>query len=304
MATIPNPVAHPLGAPVVNNADVTVDIYSDQPTRVTHLVQDLTLQKFLLDKFFTLAGSVSGGAVLYDQITENDLYAIRDVEQVEAGEEFPIITTARLAPRVAVPQKWGGKFFVTDEARQRNDVIAVNNQARKVANTIVRKTNQYAVAVVQAVATANSRTTTGHNWSTAVPNGNTPTAPNLTPYGDINAAQTAADIDEIGVQYDTLLLNPQQNLAFSNFGQFDTAKVNAALADIGVTSKFTSNRVPAGTAYLLQSGQLGEYRVEKPLSTESWREPKTQQTWWQTDVRPVAYVTNPFAVMALTGLNG
>jgi hypothetical protein len=205
MATIPNPVAHPLSAPTVSGFEVTVDLYSKQPTRVTRLVQDLTLQRFLLDRLFTRGGPVNGGAVLYDEVTENDLYAIRDVELVEPGEEFPLITSARLAPKVAVPRKWGGKFYVTDEAVQRNEVIAFTNQVRKVANTIVRKIDQYAVAVVQAAAAANSRTMTGHSWSAAVPNGSTPTTPANTPFGDLNQAQANADVDELGIQYDTLL---------------------------------------------------------------------------------------------------
>jgi hypothetical protein len=90
MATAPNPVAHPLGAPTVSGTEVTVDQYSQQPTRVTRLVNDLTLQRFLIDRLFTRGGAITGGAVLYDEITENDIYAIRDVELVEAGEEFPL----------------------------------------------------------------------------------------------------------------------------------------------------------------------------------------------------------------------
>jgi hypothetical protein len=120
---------------------------------------------------------VTGGAVVYDLVTENDLYATRDVEKVAPGAEFPIITSARLAPRVATPDKWGGKFDITDEARDRNDLLAFTNHVRKVANTIVRKLNQYAVGTVTAAVSASSRSFTGHSWSAAVPSGATPTAP-------------------------------------------------------------------------------------------------------------------------------
>src|SRR3954447_675109 len=177
MATIPNPVLHPLGAPAVSGTEITLDTLSKQPTRVTKMVMDLTLQKFLLDRLFTSAGGVTGGAVLYDLVTENDLYATRDIEKVAPGAEFPIITSARLAPRIATPDKWGGKFDMTDEARDRNDILAFTNHVRKVGNTIVRKLNQYAVGVVNTAVSANSRTASGHSWSAAVPNGATPTAP-------------------------------------------------------------------------------------------------------------------------------
>src|ERR1700712_2904315 len=123
MATIPNPVTYPLGAPTISGTEITLDTLSQQPTRVTKMVQDLTLQKFLLDKLFTSAGGVTGGAVIYDLVTENDLYATRDAEKVAPGSEFPILTSARLAPRIATPDKWGGKFDMTDEAMDRNDLI-------------------------------------------------------------------------------------------------------------------------------------------------------------------------------------
>ena len=60
MATIANPVAHPLGAPTVSGTEITIDTLSKQPTRVTKMVMDLTLQRFLLDRLFTSAGGVTG----------------------------------------------------------------------------------------------------------------------------------------------------------------------------------------------------------------------------------------------------
>jgi hypothetical protein len=302
MATIANPVAHPLGAPTVSGTEITVDSYSQQPTRVTRLVNDLTLQRFLIDRLFTRGGGVSGGAVLYDEITENDRFAIRDVELVESGEEFPLITSARLAPKVATPKKWGGKFFVTDEARDRNEIVGFTNQVRKVANTIVRKTDQYVVAVLQASIAANSRTMTGHSWSSAVPAGSSPTAPANTPFGDIAKARTDAEIVELGYEYDTLLVAPAEELSLLNFAQFDAGKLRDILAEIGINELFTSNRVTAGSPILVASGQVGEYRIEKALGTETWREQKTQRNWFQTDVRPVAYVTDPFAALQINGV--
>ncbi len=123
---IPNPVAHPLGAPTVSNGDITVDMYSKQPTRVTRLVQDLTLGRFILDRILTRAGSISGGAVLYDEVTAPDDYTTRDVELIAPGEEFPLLTSERPTPKVATPGKWGGKFYVTDEARDRPAVTVTS----------------------------------------------------------------------------------------------------------------------------------------------------------------------------------
>lgn len=302
MATIPNPVAHPLGAPVVSGTEVTLDVLSKQPTRVTKMVMDLTLQRFLLDRLFSSAGGVTGGAVLYDQVTENDLYALRDIEKVAPGSEFPIITSARLAPKIATPDKWGGKFDMTDEAMDRNDQIAFTNHVRKVGNTVVRKLNQYAVGIISAAVSANSRTLTGHSWSSAIPNGASPTAPALTPFGDFSKAVANAEVDEMGIVYDTLLVNPQEQNNLLNFSQFNVANLKAILGEFGITDYYASNRVTAGSPLLVASGQVGEFRIESPLQTVSWREEAKQKTWWQTSVRPVAYVTNPFAILQLNGV--
>jgi hypothetical protein len=53
---------------------------------------------------------------------------------------------------------------------------------------------------------------------------------------------------------------------------------------------------------VFESGQVGEMRVEKALSTETWREPETQRTWSQSDVRPVFVITNPYGIAKVTGL--
>src|SRR5499427_4055794 len=117
-----NPAAHPLGPPTVSATTITVDIALNSPTRVTRTIMDLTLQRFFADRVFTNQGGVTGGAVIYDVALTNDIYLERDIARVAPGQEFPIVTSLRRAPQVAAVEKWGGKFFTTDEARDRNDV--------------------------------------------------------------------------------------------------------------------------------------------------------------------------------------
>src|SRR5574343_628975 len=58
-------VQHPLGPPTVSGTDITVDQMMNQPTRVTRMLMDLTLKRFLADRIFASAGGVTGGAVIY-----------------------------------------------------------------------------------------------------------------------------------------------------------------------------------------------------------------------------------------------
>src|SRR3954453_17247860 len=121
----PGVIATPLGPPVISGTQFTVDLALNNPTRVvTPMIMDLTRERFFVDRVFTSAGGVTGGAVIYDivEAAATYLYANRDVQRMAPGTEAPIITFSRRAPQAATVEKWGGKFYFTDEARDRNDV--------------------------------------------------------------------------------------------------------------------------------------------------------------------------------------
>lgn len=298
-----NQVTFPLAAPSVSGANLTVDLALQQPTRVTRRIADLTLQKFIVSRIFANGGGVSGGAVIYDQATLNELYLDRDVERVEAGQEFPIVGSSRPTPKVAQVEKYGGKFYVFDEARDRNDVTYFNNQVTMLANTIVRKVNSRSIIELEAAISAvgSAATFVGHNWGTVVTGGSSQTNNTGWPAADIANAQLLADVDELGVDYDLWIVNPKQKMQFNV-----TYGANAAmvLASNGIREMYATNRVANGTAYVVASGQVGELRLEQPLNTETERIVGKQKTLVQSSIRPVMYVTNPYSVKKVTGLAG
>lgn len=300
MVTTLNPATHPLGAPVLNGNEITVDLMLQQPTRITRMLMDLTLQRFFVDRVFTNAGGVTGGAVIYDQATVNEIYADRDVQRVAPLSQFPVITSQRRAPGVAEVEKWGGKFPTSYEAKDRNQATVFTNEMRRLANTIVRKINQRGIDVLEtAIATTGGASTfLGNNWATAIPNGNAPTAPSLTPGADFAKAQMLADIQEIGVVFDGLIWNPTDKEQFILFyGQNNWREV---LAGYGITEDWVTNRCPVKVQYVYAAGQVGEMRVEQPLATKTWEDPEIEGWWTQSSVRPVMFVTNPYAVYKIT----
>src|SRR5262245_32329818 len=300
-STFPNPVAHPLGPPTVSGTAITVDIAAQSPTRVTRTLMDLTLQRFFADRVFTSSGGVSGGAVVYDELLANDLYSDRDIQRVAPGDEFPLVTSSRRVPKVAEVEKWGAKFFITVEARDRNDVAVFTRNVRMMANTIVRKMNQRAVEVLEAAVQASPvRTVTGLNWSTVVTAGSTASNSNLWPAYDFARAQMQAETEELGIVYDLWILNPQESLQLARiYGP----SLNDLLGSMGL-SIFVTNRMAAGNAYVLQEGQVGQMRVEQPLQTVQWYEQETERFWTQSSVRPLMFADNRFAVLKFTNLAG
>ena len=296
----PATIAHPLGAPTVSGTTITVETMLNQPTRINRMIMDLTLQKFVVDKVFGSAGSVSGGSVVYDQATLNELYTDRDVEIVAPGAEFPVINSSTQTPSVATVDKWGGKVYITDEARDRNNTVAFANQIRQLSNTLVRKMNAIAVDTLADSITASGQTMTGVDWTAVITSGTGATSAQEMPMRDFIAAQANADVLELGVVYDLFLLSPTD---YSYLAVIYGGMLDQLLSQMGI-NVFVTNRITDGTMYAVATSQVGEYRLEKPLSTETWREPENEQTWVQASVRPVFYVTNPYSVLEVTGIEG
>lgn len=294
-----NPVQHPLAAPTVSGTNFTIDLALNAPTRVTRTLMDLTLQRFFADRVFANTGGVSGGAVVYDELIANDLYLDRDIERVAPGDEFPLVTGSRRAPKVAEVEKWGGKFFVTIEARDRNDVSVFTRNVRQLANTIVRKMNMRAVEVLEAaVQAAPARQLTGNSWGGVVTAGSTASNSTLWPGFDFARAQAQAETEELGIVYDLWIMNPAEYLQLARI--YGTG-LNDLLGSLGI-SIFVTNRVTAGTAYVVAERQPGQLRVEQPLATRQWYEEETERFWTQSSVRPLMFVDNRFAVLKFVGL--
>ena len=295
---------YPLAVPTVSGTTITVDLMLQEPTRITRMLSDMSLRGFWADKVFTPGGGVSGGAVTFTQLTSNELFvsSSRDVQNVEPGAEFPIVTFDRVSPQVKPVEKFGGKFFVTDEARDRNDPLMLQQGAQRLINTINRRIHTNAVTELDNQITAlggSAQTATGNDWSAVVTGGSSQSNATAWPAADFAKVQLLADQKELGVTFDTWILNPvnanEFRLVYGN-------EWNAVLQDAGIRFVVT-NRVTAGTAYVVESGQVGQMRFEKPLSTETWRDADGKQmTWVQSDVRMVLVITNPYGIAKVTGL--
>lgn len=291
---------NPLGPPVISGTTITVDLALQSPTRITKFLSDITLQRFLAERVFNSDGGVSGGAVVYDQLDTNQLYPTRMPEPIAPGAEYPSIQDARLIPKVATVAKWGAKFFITDEARDRNDVSLFTNSLRRLGNGMIKTIDQVAIAVMEAEFTARpAQVSAGHSWSAVTPIGATPTAVRSWPHADLQAAIQQAAVDELGYVYNLVLLNPldASQLAYI----YGATNVDAVLADFGL-SKFVSNRVTAGVCYIVAEKQAGGIRIESPLGSRTYREEETDRTWVQSSVRPVMYIDEPLAMRKVTGI--
>jgi hypothetical protein len=295
---------YPYGVPSVSGTTFTIDFLLENPQRVTRAISRLALQRFYVDKVFSGAGQITGGAVVYEQATQNELYATRDVERVQPGDEFPVVTFGRLQPQTAQVEKFGGKFPVTDEARRRNQQGRIARAIRQLANTIQRKMQQRALSELQAAVTAFSRTATGTSWGDAADTTILNQKATIGPIADLTAVQTGNQVAELGYEYNFAIMNPQEWRNFRLAAGGQVADARALLSDSGINDVWVTNRKAAGTVYWLAQGMVGEIGYEVPLNTEQWRDKDgKQQDWYQSSVLPIMYVTDPYAIIETTGHN-
>ncbi len=301
-----SPVAYPLGPPTVSGTLITIDELLAQPTRITRDIADIAQQRMFTDRIFTPAGNIQGGAVLFEQPNAvlSDLYAERDVQEVAPGAVFPLMTFLRGQPMVARPRKIGGKWYVTREARLRNDTALLARYIRQTGNTIIHKTDQMALAELDAVATAQTRFRTGQSWSTAAAVTQLNRSGINLPLADIIAAQNAVDLEERGVVLNGIVLHPNDNASLVQV--YGADNVDSVLASAGITERFVSPRQTAGRARLYAAGMVGEWRNEFPLTEEVEAEGVAdggrQRTWYQWSISPSMYVTDPYAYMEIRGI--
>ena len=294
-------ITYPLDAPTVAEGGITVDLMLNEPARITRYISDLSTQKFFVDQIFSTAG-VSGGALLYDQLLVNDLYTTIDPGIVSPGGEFPMVEQPDREPKVAKVKKIGGKFAVTDEAVKRNNPVMLQQGAQRLANTIRRDVHKLGIAALEegiAAAGDKALSLTSVGWSGTTKTAKSAQTPAGAPIKDFIDLQLKADATDLGVTFDTLILNPAD---YANFQLFYGTEASDILSAYGLTV-FSTPLVAAGTGYAVAAGQVGVMGLESPLSTETWREERIQSVWTQSWVTPAFAVTNPLSIVKISGLS-
>jgi hypothetical protein len=303
------PVAFPGPASSVSNNAVTVDNMINNPTTITRDIAQLADKKFFASKVFSNVGGVEGGAVLYElpPTTATDLFGERAFQEVAPGQEFPEQTFLRGVPTIAKPRKIGSKFYVTKEARKRNQTRIVANAINQQANTLALTLDAMAVAVLAASITANSRTQAGQSWATAAGvTINNSSGTNMA-FTDLLLARKVVDLEERGRSLNAALIHPNQELSLAEAATLRGISIDQIFAAAGIREWYSSPRVTAGTAILYDADSPpGGWANEFPLEQETeWEGPAAggRQRWvYQWSISPAMFVDDPYGLLQLTGI--
>lgn len=298
------PDMFPPGPPSVSGENFIINLWLNQPARVERTLRDLSLERFVADYIYTPGPAASGGSVLYDQILGNGpLYAGRDVEPIEPGSEFPPLPFGDITPAVARTVKWGGAFLITDEEvrRDRRDQLARKLTALR--NTIIRKVDTVALAVLRAAPIGAGSASA--SWATSTTN----------IFKDTATVKATVDKLDMGYEIDTALISPQTGLNMLTNDKLlnylpreaQGAAPNPVLVGrlsgvAGITRWIQSNRVGDDEVIFLSGRQAGSISDERPLYSRVVPRPESESTLVMAARLMVPFVTDPKSVFRLTGV--
>lgn len=295
------PDMFPPNPPTVSGTAITIEAWLANPLRVQRTITDLANERFIADRIFSKGGTATGGAVIYDQVLGSDLYTERDVQGIEPGSPFPILTGGESAPLVARTIKWGGAAIVTYEERDRDARDVVARRLTRLRNTIVRKVDTVAIATLKAAPIATSPASAV--WTT--------TTTDI--FADVATAKSVIERQDLGYEVDSALISygtalsmlknddlraqlPRENVAQN------PVLVGKLSGVAGITNWYATNRVADQEAFLLDGQTAGSLSDEKPLYTRVVDQPEFERLLIMAARLTVPYVTDPKSVVKITGV--
>lgn len=288
--------------PSLNGRNLTVDAVMNTPTLIRDRIAQLADDQLLLGKLFqTYGAQIAGGGLLYASITAADYFAEQNGGPRVPGTEYGRLIGSEPEMGLAPAQDYGCWFEITDEQRLRNDISLFDHHVVQSANTLVRQLDQIAVATIETSLADNpGQVVTGHSWKNLVTVGplDSLTEASALPTADFAAGQLVADLQEVGVKFDLLVVHPNEAAALRTaYRQFLADALQSAGLDM-----FVSPRITAGTAYLAVKGQVGVVGFETPLHVEPVLHRERRTTRFQTYCVPAVAVDRPNNIVQLTGL--
>ena len=296
-----NTTASPLLGPSVSGTRVTVDTLTKQHTKIPQIIRDLVAanEGYFAEEIFATPGfTVEGGAIEYTESFPEDHFL--DPEQTigprAPGSEAPIVGSKRKGPKIARPESWAGQIEVHDEQRRRNDVITVQGDFRKAANTFADKLQSRAIETLDAFIDATSREIDSINWgaalSSGVPNADPATLPQVT----FAAVMKQFIADKAGVRPDLLILHQDDAFLLDRI----YGEKLPALLDRYKLRMLVSPQQTATEAVFAKAKQVGVMAFEKPLDTEYTREGKRKTDVYTMEATPVFVAHDASAVLRVT----
>lgn len=277
--------------------------FLSNPTRITRQLDRLVAETGTIADYAFSQGDANQGAVIYDQLTSNNLEFERDVEIIAPGAEFPEVVDVTTEEKMARVERFGGKKEITWQAIRRNDTNEVARKLSLLSFLLVKRINAVSVNAIATNPLINVFDLGAADWA----------ATSTDPIGDIYMAKSMIDDSDLGYQANLALINPLDATQYF-LGRKDIREqwprenmannpvVSPELGRIADLEWIKTKRVPQGTIYIMQRGVSGSLRDEEGgIQTNSFddqnRHVRVIQSW--RTVVPI--ITDPKSIVKVTG---
>ena len=288
--------------PELTGRTLSVDVALRQPTLIQARIAKLLEDQLLVPKLLRQLGApVTGGGLAFFLVNASDFYS-SDVSMRVPGAEYGVVEGVDPEPRLALLEDWGGKFQISDEQITRNQVNYLDQQVTQLANTLARKIDSRAVAKMTAAGIGSYAPASGWGDLAFVGPLDALTASADRPTAHWAEVQEMADLEELGVKHDLLIVHPKQAK------QLKTAygpDLDAALESAGFTNgMFANPRVPQGVAWAVEQGAVGTIGWESAgLVVDVIDDRHTRSKWIQSYAVPAIAIDRPYAAKQIIGLS-
>lgn len=255
---------YPDPAPTLSGNSVTASRFLKSPTLVQRRLRELTDKRFIADVILTGRYPIEGGSILYE--VSESMYASDDPKPVAPGGTYPRTLIPEGTAAVAKAINWGEETEVTDAAIKRRAMNPVDKALRKIANTIIKRTDS---AALTAVSTA---VTQGVNQAAAWDNAS------ADPFLDVMLAVAKITGRDEGYEPDMIVLTDelyarmvanQKVISGLRRESANTVTETGEVVKIGNLTLLRSGNLPSGINRLvLDSTQLGGLGFEDLESPE------------------------------------
>ncbi|OCB25009.1 hypothetical protein A5674_22160 [Mycobacterium malmoense] len=279
---------------------LSVDAALAQPSKIAARIAKLADESLLLPRFLRPYGAkVLGGGLLYASLTSQDFFTAGPIEKRTPGAEYRRVDPLEPEAKLAAVEDWGASAELVDEAVLRGDISRLDAITTQLTNDLLLKLDQRTIEVLESANLGSVAVATP--WEDLILSGPldqiTPSAER--PTAHFAQAQELADLDEMRVTLDTLVVAPEQAR------QLRTAYAEnlAAMLTSAGLKMYVNPRVPNGTAYLAEGGAVGTVGFEVPLTVDVIPDPQRRRRIIQAYCVPAMAIERPFACKKLVGLS-
>lgn len=268
----------------------------NNPREISNLVASHT-ESSLAVRIFGGTQTFNTGTAYFTELKPENL-AVEGVKARAEGSEYPMVQITPPDLKGLENSDIGGKFRVTDEAREEGVTDVVGDGISLIARTLTDVLDDMSVTALVTATEATGSSFTGNSWLRTVLTGPTPTPPMETPAADLITAQARLANNGLRAVGNVLVLNPvdESNLKIVYGSGYSD------LLDSVDLEVVTSPKVPLNVAFVLDRISLGGLVSKSGLVTEIWRDHKIRSTWVQTYIEPAVYITRPSNIVRIDNI--